>query len=44
MRGAQLQEAEMAAEKKDVEAIFTGALQRPSAGERTAYVDGACGD
>ncbi len=34
----------MAAEKKDVEAIFTSALQRPSAGERTAYVDGACGD
>ncbi len=34
----------MTADRKDIETIFTSALQRTSAGERTAYLDGACGD
>ena len=34
----------MAPQKKNVETIFSSALQRTSAGERTAYLDGACGD
>ena len=34
----------MSAEQKDVEAIFTAALEKRSPAQRAAYLDGACGN